>query len=134
MVHVPEAPEEAQPVPPAPDQDSIVVTITYADGSLATIQYLAHGSSQVPKERVEACASGITAILDNYRQTTFHGTTARAVGGRQDKGFDGELAAFVAAARQGGDWPIPFPSLVRTTRVTFAVLESLRQGTPVAIA
>ena len=26
-VHVPDAPEDAQPVPPAPDQDSIVVTV-----------------------------------------------------------------------------------------------------------
>jgi predicted dehydrogenase len=115
-------------------EDSIVITLTYADGSLATIQYLAHGSTQVPKERGEVCADGVTAILDNYRQTTFHGATHRPVKGGQDKGFDAEIAAFFAAVRGGGGWPIPFASLVRTTRITFAILESLRAGMPVGIA
>jgi len=115
-------------------EDSIVVTLTYDDGSLATIQYLAHGSSQVPKERGEVCADGVTAILDNFRQTTFHGSRARPVGGRQAKGFDEELAAFLGAVRDGGQWPIPFDSLARTTRATFAILESLREGRPIAIA
>jgi predicted dehydrogenase len=114
-------------------EDSLVVTLTYADGSLATIQYLAHGSSNVPKERGEVCADGITAIIDNYRETTFHGARHRAMRGSQDKGFDGEIAAFLGAVRHGGNWPIPYDSLVRTTKVTFAILESLREGRPVAI-
>lgn len=114
-------------------EDSIVVTLTYADGSLATIQYLAHGASQVPKERGEVCADGVTAILDNYRQTTFHGSKARRVDGRQDKGFDEEIRSFLGVVRGGGAWPITYESLARTTRVTFAILESLREARPVAI-
>ena len=115
-------------------EDSVVITIEYADGSLATIQYLAHGSNKLPKERAEVSADGVTAILDNYTQTTFFGGKHRGVKGGQDKGFDGEIEAFVSAVRGGGAWPIPFESLVRTTRVTFAILESLRTGTPVCIA
>jgi predicted dehydrogenase len=115
------------------EEDSIVVTLTYADGSLATIQYLAHGSSQVPKERAEVCADGVTAVLDNFRQTTFHGSGARPVSGRQAKGFDEEIAAFLRTVRGGGEWPIPYDSLARTTRATFAILESLREGRPVAL-
>lgn len=115
-------------------EDSLVITLTYDDGSLATIQYLAHGSAQVPKERCEACADGVTAILDNFRQTTFHGASHRSVKGPQDKGFDAEISAFFRAIRDGGAWPIPFDTLARTTRVTFAILESLRAGTPVAVA
>jgi len=114
--------------------DSVVVTLTYADGSLATIQYLAHGSSRLPKERIEVCADGVTAVLDDFRQTTFHGSQARPVGGRQAKGFDEEIAAFLRVVRGGGDWPIPYDSLARTTRTTFAILESLREGRPVALA
>lgn len=117
----------------AVSEDSVVATLSYADGSLATIQYLAHGSAQVPKERGEVCADGVTAILDNYRTTTFHGGGHAAVKGAQDKGFDAEIAAFLAAVRGGGEWPIPFESLARTTRVTFAILESLRDGRSVAI-
>lgn len=114
-------------------EDSVAITLTYADGSLATIHYLAHGSNQVAKERVEACADGVTAVLDDFRQTTFHGSPARTVKGPQAKGFDGEIAAFLRTVREGGAWPIPYDSLARTTRVTFAVLEALREGRPVAI-
>ena len=115
-------------------EESLVATLAFADGSLATVQYLAHGSSQVPKERVEVCADGVTAILDNFRSTTFHGGAGRPVKGSQDKGFDGEITAFLRTVREGGEWPIPFESLVRTTRVTFAILESLREGRVVALA
>lgn len=114
-------------------EDSLVATLAYADGSLATIQYLAHGSPQVPKERGEVCADGVTAVLDNYRTTTFHGGPRGGVKGTQDKGFDAEIAAFIAAVRAGGDWPIPFDSLARTTRVTFAIHEALREGRTVAV-
>ncbi|MFM7140824.1 MAG: Gfo/Idh/MocA family oxidoreductase, partial [Alphaproteobacteria bacterium] len=115
-------------------EDSIVVTLEHGDGSLSTIQYLAHGSTRLPKERCEVHADGGTAILDNFRRTTFHGVSRRDVGGAQDKGFDGEIAAFVKAVRDGGGWPIPWQDLVRTTRVTVAILESLREGRPVPIS
>jgi polar amino acid transport system substrate-binding protein len=115
-------------------EDSLVVTIDYADGSLSTIQYLANGSNQLPKERCEVSADGITAVLDNFVRTTFHGGTSRTVKGGQDKGFDHEIAAFIGTVRGGGAWPIAFDSLVRTTRVTFAILQSLREGRPVALA
>ncbi len=117
----------------AVSEDSLVATLCYADGSLATIQYLAHGSAQVPKERGEVCADGVTAVLDNYRATTFHGGGHAAVKGSQDKGFDAEIAALLGAVRGGGEWPIPFDSLSRTTRATFGILESLRDGRSVAI-
>ena len=115
-------------------EDSVVITIEYADGSLATIQYLAHGSNKLPKERAEVSADGITAVLDNYCQTTFFGGKHRTVKGAQDKGFDGEIDAFVTAIRGGTAAPIPFTSLARTTRATFAILESLRDGTPIRIS
>jgi polar amino acid transport system substrate-binding protein len=115
-------------------EDSVVVTIEYADGSLATIQYLAHGSNKLPKERAEISADGVTAVLDNYLQTTFFGGAHRAVKGSQDKGFDGEIDAFLASIRAGTPAPIPFTSLARTTRVTFAILESLRDGSAVRIS
>jgi len=114
-------------------EDSVAITIDYADGSLATIQYLAHGASSVSKERVEVHADGITALLDDYRTTSFYGTKRPPVKGAQDKGFDSELVAFFKTVKSGGAWPIPFESIVRTTRATFAIRESLRTGKAVII-
>ncbi len=115
-------------------EDSVVITLNYADGSLATIQYLAHGSSQLPKERVEVCADGVTAVTDNFTKTVFYGTRRPAVKGAQDKGFDAELNAFMRTVRNGGPWPISLESMLGTTGVTFAINESLRTGRPVSMA
>ncbi len=114
-------------------EDSVAVTIDYADGSLTAIQYLAHGASALEKERVEVFADGTTAVVDDFRTTTFHGSKRPEIRGKQDKGFEAELRAFFWSVKTGGEWPIPFESLVRTTRVTFAIKESLRTGSPVAI-
>lgn len=113
-------------------EDSVVVTIGYADGSLATIQYIALGSSSLGKERIEVFADGSSAVIDDFITTTFHGLRQSKVKGKQDKGFDAEIAAFLAAVRSGGPAPINFDSIARTTRVTFDVLDSLRSGKQIA--
>ncbi len=114
-------------------EDSVAITIDYADGSLAVIQYLAHGSSEVAKERIEVFADGVTAVVDDFRTTTFHGSKRPEIRGKQEKGFEAELRAFFWAVKTGGEWPIAFESLMRTTRVTFAIKESLRTGSPVGV-
>ena len=50
--------------------------------------------------------------------------------GGQDKGQRHELAHFVEASRTGAPMPIPFESLVATTKATIAVGESLSSGRP----
>ncbi|MDH5674594.1 MAG: bi-domain-containing oxidoreductase [Myxococcales bacterium] len=108
--------------------DSVVITLSHADGSLSSIQYLAHGARDVAKERIEAHADGITAICDDFRRTSFHGSSQAEVKGSQDKGFGAELQAFLDTVRYGGAWPIAAESLLRTTRATFAIGQSLRTG------
>ena len=48
----------------------------------------------------------------------------------QDKGFDQELAAFVAAAGAGTARPIPWRSLYLTTLTTLKIEAALRSGQP----
>lgn len=114
-------------------EDSLVVTICYADGSLASIQYLSQGSSTVRKERIEMCADGITAITDDFRHTKFFGIKHSDVRGKQDKGVDQEVNSFLETVKYGGAWPISFDSMVRTTRVTFAIQEALRSSAVVRL-
>jgi hypothetical protein len=104
------------------------VTIRYADGSLATIQYVALGSADLGKERIEIFADGTSAVLSDFVETKFYGIKQPALKGKQDKGFAAEMQVFFDSIRKGGEPPIAFDSLVRTTQVTFAILQSLRTG------
>ena len=112
--------------------DSVVITIQYADGSLATIQYMAEGHKDMPKERCEVFADGKSAIMDDFRTTQFYGG-GRNVRGKQAKGFVEELRAFLDVCRNGGAWPISWQSLVGTHRVCFGAMRSLENGQIVPI-
>ena len=113
-------------------EDTVVITIQYADGSLATIQYLAEGHKDLPKERCEVFADGKSAVMDDFRTTKFYGG-GKNIWGRQAKGFAEELRAFLEVCRNGGSWPISWKSLISTHRVCFAAIRSLNSGEMVNI-
>ena len=113
--------------------DSVVVTVEYADGSLATIQYAAGGHRDLPKERCEVFADGRSAVLEDFRVTRFYGG-GRTVRGRQDKGFAEELTRFVDVCREGGAWPIPWQEIAATHRVCFGAIRSLSVGESIRLA
>lgn len=111
--------------------DNLVATLTLADGSLATITYLANGSNALAKERIEVSGGGASAVLDNFRRLELmRGSRRRVIKGglRQDKGHAAQLAAFVRSLRQGDPTPIPFEEIVAVTRATFDIRRRLRQG------
>ncbi len=113
-------------------EDSVIITIRYADGSVATIQYVSLGSADLGKERAEIYADGMVAVMDDFVQTRFHGCKKPAIKTKQDKGFAAELEAVLKVVRNGGEPPISLASMIRTTRATFAVLDALRRGKVIA--
>ena len=113
-------------------QDSSVITIRYADGSLATIQYLALGHRALTKERCEVFADGRSAVMDDFRTTRFHGG-GRRLRGKQAKGFAEEIDAFLSVCRDGGPWPISWDAIAATHRVCFGAVRSLETGTMVDV-
>ncbi|MBV8858273.1 MAG: bi-domain-containing oxidoreductase [Acidobacteria bacterium] len=119
----------------AVDDDSLFVTLKFADGSNGTIAYLAEGDRALPKERVEIFGAGRAFVVEDFRAATQYAggreTTARLRA--QDKGQREEVRAVCAALRQGGPAPIPLAELANTTRTTFRILDSLRSGEPVSV-
>lgn len=113
--------------------DSVVLNVEYACGSLASIQYLAGGHRDLPKERCEVLGGGRAALVDDFRATRFFGS-GRGVRGRQDKGFAAELEAFFATCANGGPWPISWESMIATHRVCFAAVRSAKTGERVVVA
>jgi len=111
-------------------EDNLHVHILFADGTRAEILYLSSGDASVPKERIEVCGEGRTAISDDFRKAWFYSQNrcrSRSLFS-QDKGHREELRAFVEAVAGGGEAPIPFESLRATTLATFRLCESLRCG------
>jgi predicted dehydrogenase/threonine dehydrogenase-like Zn-dependent dehydrogenase len=113
-----------------PNYDNLIVTLGYADGSVAGLTYTANSDASLPQERIELHWEGAFGLIDNFR----HGFVSRDGrrkswrGLSQRKGWSEEMDAFVACLEAGGQDPIPFESLAETTRVTFLIEESLRTG------
>ena len=106
--------------------DIVTVTITFDDGSIGTVHYFANGDASYPKERIEIFGQEKIAVLDNFRvlDLVAGNKTRRHRSLSVDKGFNGEVAAFVAACRTG-EAAIPLESLLATTEVTLAAVEGM---------
>jgi predicted dehydrogenase/threonine dehydrogenase-like Zn-dependent dehydrogenase len=115
--------------------DTVVITLRFHGGSVASINYFATGDKSFPKERIELFGGGAIGVLDDFRQLTISRGGRRKRWRRlsQEKGFDEEVRAFLAASRGEAEPPIPLRSLVLTARATFAIEESLRTGLPVPV-
>ncbi len=117
-------------------EDNVVMTFTFPDGSVGTISYLANGDKAYPKERVEVFASGRIAVLDDFRSLEIVNAGRRQVHRsrlRQDKGHQAEWRAFTQAVERGGPPPIPYDHLFGVTRASLAAVEALRSKQTVSI-
>jgi predicted dehydrogenase len=112
----------------AATNDTVSIVLTFADGSLGTILYLAYGSKAFPKERLEVFTAGRVLQLDNFRRLIGFGWPGFAKMNlwRQDKGQVACAKAFVDAVKNGGTSPIPLTELIEVGRVSLEIEESLR--------
>lgn len=110
--------------------DNFVATLTYADGSLATLTYTANGpKSGLAKERIEVTCDGKAYLLDNYTSLIEHPSgTVLWSSEAGDKGHFEELSRLGDAIAAGAtDAPIPFEEIAETTAVSLHI-EDLLQG------
>ncbi len=117
------------------DDDSVVITVKFRDGSVGTITYLANGDVSFPKERVEISSTGRTAVIENFQRLSLYqnGKKREFKLSSIDKGHRAEVRSFLAAIQEGKGSPIPFESLLETTAATFKAVESLQVGVPVSL-
>jgi predicted dehydrogenase/threonine dehydrogenase-like Zn-dependent dehydrogenase len=114
-------------------RDNLLLTMTFPDGSLGTLAYLANGDKAFSKERLEVFAGGRVAVLDDYRllETVYNGRrTMQRSGLRQDKGHKAEWSSFAGAITASGTPPIPYEEILGGMRCVIAAAESLRTGNP----
>lgn len=108
--------------------DKATITLSFADGSVGTIHYLANGSKSFPKERVEVFVAGRILQLDNF--VTLRGWgwpkfTKMALW-RQNKGQGACASAFIKAVREGIPSPIPLEEILESSRLSIEIADQLR--------
>ncbi|MEM7563999.1 MAG: bi-domain-containing oxidoreductase [Pseudomonadota bacterium] len=111
-------------------QDTFSVILTFADGSIASLNYLANGHRAVAKEKLDVFCNGRVLQLDNFRRLKAFGWRQfrRKRLWRQDKGQTACVAAFVNAVKQNSASPISLQELLEVTRVSFDLLDQIDQS------
>lgn len=112
-------------------EDNIQIVLTFPDGSIGTITYLANGDRSVPKERIEVFSGGRVALLDDYRRLELvHDGRRKTFQARlrQDKGHLAGWQTFLDAVRRGGPPPISYAEIFGGSKATFAAVKSLKSG------
>jgi len=116
--------------------DDAMLTIDYANGSVAQINYASCGPSTYSKERVEIFAGGSVGVIEDFRRAQWQHSRGRTQSRKlstPNKGHGDQLRHFIEAVGKGETMPIPVASLMETTLVTLAAVRSMGSGQPVQL-
>lgn len=107
--------------------DNFVATVSFEDGSVASLTYTALGNKNYPKEQMEVFVDGMVYRLDDYRELSIIDAKENGMKSRvPEKGHQEELEAFAAAIQEGGEWPIPLWQQIQATQIALQVEELVR--------
>ncbi len=116
--------------------DNVIASLKFANGTLATISYLANGDKSASKERVEVFGGGSVAILEDFRRLELVRNGRKQITRSrwaQDKGHKAEMQAFVDALRGKTPLPTLFEQVVGSTLATLRLQNSCQTGQPLAV-
>jgi polar amino acid transport system substrate-binding protein len=116
--------------------DNVIVTLRFANGSIATVTYTADGSKAMAKEQIEVFGGGRSAVLSDFRRLDLYSgdTGARTVKlSTVDKGQADMMRAWIDGLRTGVPCVDP-NELIATSLATLASVEALMTGSPVVLS
>lgn len=108
--------------------DKVTITLSFADGSLGTIHYMANGHKAVSKERLEVFCAGKVLLLDNFCRLRGWGWKgfSKLNLWRQNKGQGACAKAFVNAVSNETPAPIAREEIFEVSRLAIEVAEGVR--------
>jgi polar amino acid transport system substrate-binding protein len=114
------------------NQDNVAATLSFADGSVATILYAANGDAAAGKEFYEVFCEGSVARLNDFRELDLiRGGKSKRQKSARDKGHRAELESTINAMLSGAQAPIAFEEMVEVTEATFLIAEAIREEKPI---
>lgn len=110
--------------------DQSLLSFTFEDGSIGTVLYTAGGDPALGKERFEAFGDGKALVIDDFIRSEFYADGKKRLfkSGKQDKGFQTEMARFVETAAGGSGPATPFQEIRAVMRACFSAVASFRTG------
>lgn len=119
------------------NNDNVVIQMTFEDGSIATVDYLANGDKSIEKEYLEIFTAGIVAQLHDFRNLLVSTNgNKNQINHRfnQDKGHQKAWELFVNSIKSGGESPISFDEIYTSSIVTIAANQSLLTNETIHLA
>lgn len=108
--------------------DNLSATLSFADGSVANLVYVANGDRRVSKEYYEIFCQGMVARLDDFRELELvRGRKVQRMKVGYHKGHSREVRQVLDCMESGHASLIPFEELLEVTEATFGIAENLRQ-------
>jgi len=105
--------------------ENFVATLRFADGSIASLTYVAMGSTDYAKETADLYVDGKTMVMQDYEKLDVYGGGAKPLRtSTPEKGFAAELLAF-ADGINNGQWPIPWWQQRQVSNVALEVERKL---------
>jgi len=105
---------------------TFILSISFADGSVGSINYYSNGTKYFPKERLEIFSSGRIFRIDNFRKLSAWGVdgfkTKRLWS--QDKGQLACCSSFLESLSKAGPPPIPLQEIFEVQRALLKLLPS----------
>lgn len=104
--------------------DTLTASLSFKNGSIASICYFANGSKDFPKEKIEIFSDGKTITIDNFKSLKSYGfPNAKNISlWSQDKGHQNCVKAFYDGIRTGV-LPIPDEELFQTSLYSIKLAE-----------
>lgn len=116
--------------------DSLCLTLSFDNGSVANITYTADGAKAMAKEYVELFGGGRSAVIDDFKVVKLYigdsGVSEHKLG-VQDKGQKTMIAAWLAGLKSGTPC-VAYDCLMATSLATVLAVESMTVGMPLTVS
>jgi predicted dehydrogenase/threonine dehydrogenase-like Zn-dependent dehydrogenase len=113
--------------------DSVCAQIEFANGSCGQLDYSAQGDSSYPKESVTIFASGMVIEVFNFLDMRLYRGRKKTKKTFASKGHAEQMAAWLQFLRGQAEHPFPYSQSRTSMLLTFALLDSIQQGSAVSI-
>ena len=108
-------------------KDKFIISLSFEDGSIGTIQYFANGGSSFPKERIEVFCDNASLQIDNFKSMKGYNWNGfnKMSHFIQNKGQKDCADKFINSILKNEEPPIPYDEIFEVARVSIDLNENL---------